>query len=93
MKLIIDANRLFSLIIGKKLSSVVMKIFFSDEAELFAPFRIFAELENNREEIRSKSSFSHEDFDNFVGVLKLKIKFVPLEDIIDDYYEFNKHKT
>lgn len=94
MKLIIDANRLFSLIIGKKLSSVVMKIFFSDEAELFAPFRIFAELENNREEIRSKSSFSHEDFDNFVGVLKLKIKFVPLEDIIDkisDAKELSPH--
>ena len=80
--------------IGKKLSSVVMKIFSSDEAEFFAPFRILAELENNREEIRSKSGFSHEDFDNFISVIKLKIKFVPLEDFIDkisDAKELSPH--
>lgn len=83
MNLVIDANRLFSVIITKRLSSSAMKIFFSDDADFFAPFRMLAELENNREEIRLKSGFSHEDFDNFISVLKLKIKFLPLEEFMD----------
>ncbi len=87
MKFIIDANRLFSLIISKKLNSVSMKIFFSDNTEFFTPFRLLAELENNREEIRLKSGFSHEDLDNFISILRLKIKFVPLEDFIDNVLE------
>ncbi len=82
MNLVIDANRLFSAIITKRLSSSSMKIFFSDDANFFAPFRMLAELENNREEIRLKSGFLHEDFDNFVGIMKLRVKFIPLEDFI-----------
>lgn len=94
MKLVIDANRLFSVIIGKKLSSVAMKIIFSDNAEFFSPFRLLAELENNREEIRFKSGFSHEDLDNFISIAKLRIKFIPLEDFIDkisDAKEISPH--
>jgi len=87
MKLVIDANRLFSIIIGKRLTSASMEIFFSNDTEFFAPFRMLAELENNREEIRLKSDFSHEDFDNFISVLKLKIRFMPLEDFIDKISE------
>ena len=83
MNLVIDANRLFSVIITKRLMSSVMKIFFSNDVDFFAPFRMLAELENNREEIRLKSGFSHEDFDNFIGIMKLRVKFIPLEDFID----------
>jgi len=83
MKLVIDANRLFSVIIGKRLNSASINIFFSDDTELYAPYRLPAELEKNREEIRLKSGFSHRDFDNFVSVIKLKVKFVPLEEFID----------
>jgi|SRR3989338_2507780 len=82
MKLVIDANRIFSLIIGKKLDSAAIEIFFSEDVDFSAPFRMLAELENNREEIRLKSRFSYEDFDNFVSVLKLKIRFIPLEDFM-----------
>jgi len=87
MDLVIDANRLFSLVIGKKLHSATMDIFFSDNADFFAPFRMLAELENNREEIRAKSGFSHEDFDNFISLLKLKVKFLPLEEFMDKVTE------
>lgn len=87
MKLVIDANRIFSLIIGKKLNSAAIEVFFSDDTEFSAPFRMLAELENNREEIRLKSGFSHEDFDNFVSVLKLKLRFIPLEDFMDKISE------
>ena len=87
MKLVIDANRLFSVIIGKKLNSAAINVLFSDNSELYSPFRILAELENNREEIRLKSEFSHEDFDNFISVTKLRIKFVPLEDFMDKIHD------
>lgn len=87
MNLVIDANRLFSVIITGKLSSSAMEIFFSDSVNFFAPFRMLAELENNREEIRLKSGFSHEDFDNFISVAKLRVKFMPLEDFIDSIPE------
>ena len=90
MKLVIDANRLFSVIIGKRLNTASIGIFFSDDAELYAPFRLLAELENNRDEIRFKSGFSHEDFNTFVSVIKLRVKFIPLEDFIDNISEVKK---
>ena len=31
----------------------------------------------------SKSGFSHEEFDAFIGVLKLRVDFVPLEKFLD----------
>ena len=80
-----DANELFAGIIakGKELQSWTLDILFSDEVELFAPFRLLAELEKNRDEIRSKSGFSLSDFEAFVGVLKLRVGFIPLERFLD----------
>ena len=51
MKLVVDANELFAGIIakGKNLQSWTLGILFSDEVELFAPFRLLAELEKNRD--------------------------------------------
>jgi predicted nucleic acid-binding protein len=47
MKLVVDANELFAGIIakGKELQSWTLDILFSDKVELFAPFRLLAELE------------------------------------------------
>ncbi len=89
MKVIVDANELFSAVIakGKGFKSKTLDIFFADEVKLSAPYRLLAELENNREEIRSKSGFSHEDFDVFIGILKLRIDVVPLEDFLDKMHE------
>ena len=85
MKLVVDANELFAGIIakGKKLQSWTLDILFSDEVELFAPFRLLAELEKNRDEIRSKSGFSLQDFETFVDILKLRVRFIPLEQFLD----------
>jgi len=85
MRLVVDANELFAGIIakGKKLQSWTLDILFSDEVELFAPFRLLAELEKNRDEIRSKSGFSLSDFEAFVGILKLRVRFIPLEQFLD----------
>jgi len=81
----VDANELFAGIIakGKELQSWTLDILFSDEVELFAPFRLLAELEKNRDEIRGKSGFSLSDFEAFVGVLKLRVRFIPLERFLD----------
>jgi predicted nucleic acid-binding protein len=85
MKLVVDANELFAGIIakGKNLQSWTLGILFSDEVELFAPFRLLAELEKNRDEIRSKSGFSLHDFEAFVGILELRVRFIPLERFLD----------
>jgi predicted nucleic acid-binding protein len=89
MRLVVDANGLFAGIIakGKKLQSWTLDILFSDEVELFAPFRLLAELEKNRDEIRSKSGFSLSDFEAFVGILKLRVRFIPLEQFLDKISE------
>jgi len=85
MRLVVDANELFAGIIarGKELQSWTLDVLFSDKVELFAPLRLLAELERNRDEIMAKSGFSPRDFDAFVGVLKLRVKFFPLEDFLD----------
>ena len=85
MRLVVDANELFAGIItkGKELSSWTLDILFSDDVELFAPFRLLAELEKNRDEIRTKSGFSLRDFEAFVGILKLRVQFIPLEQFLD----------
>lgn len=89
MDFVADANELFSAVIskGRGWKSKTLDIFFSDDVKLSAPFRLLAELENNREEIRSKSEFSHEDFNVFVEILKLRVDFVPLEDFLDKMQE------
>ena len=54
--------------------------------ELFAPFRLVAELEKNRDEIDEiidKSGLSLRDFEAFVGILKLRVRFIPLEQFFD----------
>jgi len=85
MRLVVDANELFAGIItkGKELSSWTLDILFSDDVELFAPFRLLAELEKNRDEIRTKLGFSLRDFEAFVGILKLRVRFIPLEQFLD----------
>ena len=85
MRLVVDANELFAGIIarGRELQSWTLDVLFSDKVELFAPFRLLAELERNRDEIMAKSGFSPMDFDAFVSVVKLRVKFFPLEEFLD----------
>lgn len=88
MRLVVDANELFVGIIakGKKLQSWTLDILFLANVELFAPFRLVAELEKNRDEIDEiidKSGLSLRDFEAFVGILKLRVRFIPLEQFFD----------
>jgi predicted nucleic acid-binding protein len=92
MRLVVDANELFAGIIarGKELQSWTLDILFSDEVEFFAPFRLLAELEKNRDEIRDKSGFSSMDFEAFVSILKLRVGFIPIEQFLDEIPEAKK---
>ena len=85
MKVVADANELFSAVIskGRGWKAKTLDIFFSDDAKLSTPYRLLAELEKNRADIMSKSGFLHEEFDAFIGVLKLRVGFVPLEKFLD----------
>lgn len=58
-----------------------------DEVEFFAPFRLLAELEKNSDEIRDKSGFSLRDFEAFVSILKLRVGFIPVEQLLDEIPE------
>ncbi len=85
MNIVVDANELFSCIIakGKKLDSHTTGIFFSDELKLFAPMKLLEELENNKEEVMRKSTFSEYEFATFIELLKLRISFIRLAEFVD----------
>jgi len=78
MDIVIDANELFSSIIakGKNKNSRTIEIFFSEGVRLYAPFKIMDELQKNREEIITKSSFSASEYELFLRILKLRITFI-----------------
>ena len=92
MKLIVDANELFSAIIakGRGRDTKKLEILFSDKVELFAPVKLFYEMEKYAEEIKAKAGFSDLDFDVFVGILKLRIKSILTEEFADKLLEAKK---
>ncbi len=55
MELVVDSNELFAGIItkSKELQSWTLDVLFSSKVKLFAPFRLLAELERNKEEIKA----------------------------------------
>ena len=86
MDIVIDANELFSCIIakGKRLNSRTLDIFFSDNVKLFAPMKLLKELDKNVEDIVQKSGFSVYEGTSFIDLLKIRIKFVPFEEFIEE---------
>ena len=89
MRLVVDANELFSAIIGKgrNTQSKKLEVLFSDKIKLFCPSLLFRELEKHEMEIKSKSGFSDVDFDVFLGIIKLRIKSVSKKDFSEKLLE------
>ena len=89
MDIVLDANELFPTIIasGKKRQTKRLDLLSSQDIKFFAPYRLLAELEKNREEVRLKSGFSHKDFNVFVEIVKLKVEPIPLESFLDKISE------
>ncbi len=78
MKLIVDANILFSALIknGKTQELLTLPIF-----ELYAPEFIFEELEQHHEEILSKSNRTKEQFSEILRSLSKIIELIPRQEI------------
>ena len=73
MRLVIDANALFSALIKDSTSA---ELLVSDELELYAPTFIFDELSKYRDVLLRKSQKSPEKFERVLEVFKGRIKMV-----------------
>ena len=77
MKLVVDANILFSALIKKgKTSELLLDL----SLELFTPEYVLIEFENHRQEILDKTKRTHEEFNEIFEILKEIIKIIPKED-------------
>jgi len=85
VKLVVDANVVFSALISGKLTET----FLSPKLELFAPELLFIEIRKHTEEIKQKSYFSDKDFEILLELLEKRVKIVAMERFI---YKFNEAK-
>ena len=74
MRLVIDANVIFSALIKDSLSA---ELIFREEFELYAPEFLLEELVRYKETILKKTSRSEEDFIKTVGMLSRIITLIP----------------
>lgn len=74
MKLILDANPLFSALIK---DSITVKIIVSDYAGLYAPQYLFDEFLEHRDEVTKKTKRSEDELNNLIDTLKSIITVVP----------------
>ena len=77
MKLVVDANVLFSALIK---DSVTRRLFFEERLEIYAPEYLFEEFAAHRGEIIRKAHRGEADFWEVMGILKSKISVVPFSE-------------
>lgn len=87
MKLIVDANVLFSVLIKKGLTA---ELLISDKLQLFAPEFLFTEFAKYKNLILKKTHRNEEEFNDFLEILKEQIYIVPKKDIIPFMDEADK---
>jgi len=80
MKLVVDANILFSALIKEGMTK---KILFDLSYELYSPAFIFEEFKKHQNEILFKTHRTNEEFYKILESLKEIISFVPDEDFTD----------
>ena len=88
MKLIVDANVLFSALIKDGLTA---ELLISDKLQLFAPEFLFTEFAKYEDLILRKTHRNEEEFNNFLGILKEQIFIVPKKEIIPFMDEADKN--
>jgi len=75
MKVVVDVNELFSLLIrGTSRSEAIL---FSENFELIAPEFLLDEFLRNREEILKKNHRSEADFDRLLEIFRRRITLIP----------------
>lgn len=83
MRLVVDANILFSALIKE---SMTKRILFNLFYELYSPIFVFKEFKKYKEEILSKTHRRKEEFYEVLENLKEVISFIPEEEF-EDYFE------
>lgn len=78
MKLVVDANVIFSSLISQ--SGKTSKILFSNEFELYSPEYLFEELDKYKKYICKKSGLSLEKIESLISLIFLNIKIIPLSE-------------
>lgn len=79
MRLVVDANILFAALIKEGLTA---ELLISDKLQLFAPEFLFTEFAKYKELILKKTHRSHEEFNQFLDLLKKQINIIPKKEII-----------
>ncbi|HIH30617.1 TPA: PIN domain-containing protein [Candidatus Micrarchaeota archaeon] len=74
MKLVVDANVLFSALIK---DSATRRLFFDEELELYAPEYVLEEFAEHRKEIMQKVGRGETGFEGVMAVLRSRITVVP----------------
>ncbi len=73
MKLIIDANEIFSILIKE---GSCAKLFFDKGLDLYSPEYLIIELEKHREEILSKTKRTSQEFNHLLNIIIRRIKIL-----------------
>lgn len=77
MKLIVDANKVFSFLIkNRKDAEILTNIFF----EFYAPEYLFLEIVKYKEEILIKTHRTKEEFYNLIEILRKLITIIPKDE-------------
>ena len=76
MKLVVDANVLFSFF---KEESLTRKLITSPELLLFSPTFSLLELDKNKEEVADRAKISFDEYEYVKKVLTNFVRFIPLE--------------
>jgi predicted nucleic acid-binding protein len=84
MKLIVDANVLFSALIK---DSITAEILLSDKLQLYTPEFIIREFEKHKNTIIAKTHRSKESFEEIQDILKEVINIIPKEEYMLFYNE------
>src|SRR3989338_10121248 len=79
MLIVVDANPLISLLIKP---SRVIELLFRDDIELFAPTLLFDEIQRNLGIIIAKSSLDEKEIEEFIVILKGRIKIISEEEFL-----------
>ena len=87
MKLIVDANILFSALIKEGLTA---ELLISDKLQFFAPEFLFTEFAKYKDLILRKTHRNEEEFNHFLEILKEQISIVPKKEITPFMDDANK---
>ena len=79
MKLVVDANVLFSALITR---GITAELLFDDELRLFAPEFLFEEFSLHEKEVLEKTHRTPEEFRHLCGILRRRISVVPVAELL-----------